>query len=291
MIVVSPDGQWVLSGGDDEIVIAWDLNTGTALRSLRHIPEGNGLRCMVHGLVTMIDNRRVISLSANYRLCVWDFHSGSELTRSYGGYPTYSTAHAITPDGKYLLLSCLQYTLDTITILDAETLHEIRQLRGHGKKIRTITVTPDSKHAVTATEDMSITVWDLNTATELYYLPFPQNGENGIVSITFDGSRAIIITRIQEETTLMVWDLAPASMPRSLTSFTDHVAALCVTPDAQLVVCCSDDGKVTVRDLEQGGVRATFVTDSPIRSCVVSPNGKTIVVGDQLGHVLFFQME
>ena len=52
------------------------------------------------------------------------------------------------------------------TILDAETGAEIRQLRLNGKKIRTIAVTPDSKQAVTATEDMSITVWDLNTATE-----------------------------------------------------------------------------------------------------------------------------
>ena len=167
--------------------------------------------------------------------------------------------------------------MDTITILDAELRTCVGQLRGHHKKIRTITVTPDSKRAVTAAEDMSITVWDLNSATELYDLPFPQKAENGIVSITSDESRAIIITRREERTTLMVWDLEPASIPRSLTSFTDHVVALSVTPDAQLVVCCSDDGKVTVRDLEQGGVRATFVTDSPIRSCVVSPNGKTIV--------------
>lgn len=51
------------------------------------------------------------------------------------------------------------------------------------------------------------------------------------------------------------------------------------------------DNTVRVWDLNNGNIIATFTADAPLRACVVSPDGKTIVDVDEWRQVHFLRLE
>ena len=78
---------------------------------------------------------------------------------------------------------------------------------------------------------------------------------------------------------------------RTLEGHTGGVSAVAVTPDGSRAVSASYDSTLKVWDLETGEILSTFSGDSPIYACAVSPNGKTIVAGEDLGRVHFLRLE
>jgi WD40 repeat protein len=64
-----------------------------------------------------------------------------------------------------------------------------------------------------------------------------------------------------------------------------------VTPDGTRAISGADDETLKVWDLDSGEVLMTFWADAPVWACAVTPDGVTIVAGDQLGHVHFLRTE
>jgi WD40 repeat protein len=95
-ISVSQDGRYLLSAGDDESVLLWDLASGQSIRRL--IGHGDN--------VTTVrftpDGQRALSSARNEALVLWDVNTGkpvrqfSTRTSSDGGF---TPALAIHPDG------------------------------------------------------------------------------------------------------------------------------------------------------------------------------------------------
>jgi len=64
-----------------------------------------------------------------------------------------------------------------------------------------------------------------------------------------------------------------------------------VSADCSRAVSGSEDRTVRVWDLDNGRQIATFTADAPVNACAVTPDGRTIVAGDQLGRVHFLRLE
>jgi WD40 repeat protein len=73
-VVFSPNGQQVLSGGDDGFLILWDLASGEPIRS------------MVAGYTVQVAFARngQYALSNGERVSVWDLSTGEEIRRYWG---------------------------------------------------------------------------------------------------------------------------------------------------------------------------------------------------------------
>lgn len=78
---------------------------------------------------------------------------------------------------------------------------------------------------------------------------------------------------------------------QTLEGLTDWVVAVAVMPDGSRAVLASDDGILTVWDLETGNIIVNFSGDSILVTCAVSPDGQTIVVGEASGRVHFLRLE
>ncbi|CAD6492343.1 MAG: WD domain, G-beta repeat [Candidatus Argoarchaeum ethanivorans] len=79
-------------------------------------------------------------------------------------------------------------------------------------------------------------------------------------------------------------------MIRTLKGHTDWVNAVAVTPDGRYAISGSWDRTLKVWDIGSGEVIASFNEDGPLHSCVISPNGRTIVAGDASGAVHFLRL-
>ncbi|WP_016949408.1 WD40 repeat domain-containing protein [Anabaena sp. PCC 7108] len=78
---------------------------------------------------------------------------------------------------------------------------------------------------------------------------------------------------------------------RTLTGHNSYVQAVAITPDGKKAVSGSNDDTLKVWDLETGKELSTFIGESSIFCCAVSPNGLTIVVGEQSGRLHFLRLE
>jgi len=78
---------------------------------------------------------------------------------------------------------------------------------------------------------------------------------------------------------------------RTLIGHNDWVTGVAITPDGKKAVSASHDKTLKIWDLETGTQISTFIGESSISCCAVSPDGLTIVAGEQLGCVHFLRLE
>jgi len=149
----------------------------------------------------------------------------------------------------------------------------VRTLEGHSHWVRGVAVTRDG-HSVTASDDKTLKVWDLETGRELRTLEGHSSKVNGVAA-TRDGRRAISASN---DKTLKVWDLETGRELRTLQGHSGSVLGVAVSPDGRHAVSASDDLTLRVWDLETGRNLRTLEGHSGwILAVAVSPDGRRAV--------------
>jgi hypothetical protein len=145
---------------------------------------------------------------------------------------------------------------------------------------------PHCSLAVSASRDGTLKVWKTPNGRLDRML---EGHTHGVVSVavTPDGQRAISAS---SDRTLKVWDLASGRLERTLEGHTAWVQSVAVTPDGRRAVSASSDRTLKVWNLASGRGVASFVSDWPMTSCAVAPEGRTIVGGDARGRVHFLRL-
>ena len=191
-LAFSLDGAWLVSGSGDNTVRLWDTASGKQIRkfgSLFGLRHKDG----VQSVAFSPDSRRVISIGRTAIL--WDtangqsLHAfgGSFLRRGLflddgrqsifshrGGFLVYDTStgallESLAPESlagadicsfvftpNKQLLACASRD---VIIYDLETRKTIKELKGHGEVVNSISVSTDGKHAATASDDWTARTW------------------------------------------------------------------------------------------------------------------------------------
>jgi WD40 repeat protein len=123
------------------------------------------------------------------------------------------------------------------------------------------------------------------TGSNVWTLEGHTHGVDSVV-VTLDGRLAVSASWDKK---LKVWDLHTGREIRTLTGHTGIVNDVAVTPDGRLAVSVSEDKTLKVWNLCTGQVVVTLLTDASLNCCAVSPDGRTIVAGDEMGVVHFLE--
>jgi WD40 repeat protein len=96
-IAFGPDGQTLVSAGDNGTIILWDLKTNEILQQLD--PGGSDLV-----LATALDPeaKHIATSTENNEIVLWDVAGGVPLVRPLQGHTAYISSIAFSPDGKTL---------------------------------------------------------------------------------------------------------------------------------------------------------------------------------------------
>jgi hypothetical protein len=150
------------------------------------------------------------------------------------------------------------------------------RFEGHTGPVRCLAFSPDSRFALSGSDDLSVRLWDVATGVERCRF---DGHTDGVAAVAFapDGQRAVSAGR---DRTIRLWEVKTGRPLGCWPGHTDTVRSLAFAPDGRFVVSGSDDGTARLWDAATGaGVRTFAGHQGPVASVAVAGDGRRVLTG------------
>jgi hypothetical protein len=153
---------------------------------------------------------------------------------------------------------------------------ELRRLEGHTAEVLGCALDASGRHALSASADRTVRVWDTATGQELRRF----EGHNGaVLGVAFspDGRLA---ASCGEDRVIRLWDVNTGKEQRRLEGHTEIVNNVAFSPDGRLLASASDDHSVRLWDVATGKeVKRLLGHPQGVYCVVFGPDGKWLASG------------
>jgi WD40 repeat protein/serine/threonine protein kinase/tetratricopeptide (TPR) repeat protein len=249
-LAVSPDGNRLACGNEDGATRVWDTVTGQLLLTLR----GYARRSM--GVAFSPDGSLLATGShANEEVKLWDVATG-RLRRTLALPLKGAAIFALnfTSDGKHLAVACRTPLEDRdkmkwlVYVLSVASGVVVCTLDGHTQLIWDVTFSPDTKRLVSASDDKTARVWDMQTGKQLACFR-GHSQPLRYAKFSPDGQR---IASTSADKTVKIWDAVTGDELRTLVGHTGGCFGVAFSRDGRRIASGSDDGTVKIWDAVSG---------------------------------------
>ena len=289
-IAFSPDGQTLVSGGEDKMLCFHDLSglhpvlkrsdkQTDAVIAVAFSPDGSTLASVCNTEDAIIH--------------IWDAQLGTERLR-LRGHTRAVYGLAFSKSGKWLASGSFD---KTVRLWDVESGEEQAVFKGHDASVRCVAFSPDRRLLASAGMDQRIRLWSVNTQpAETVTLP---NGANITTAVwSVDGRTLVAGGR---DGVVRVWRVAANGSRNSLDEvarLTGHlgpILSVALTNDAQTIITSGQDETVRVWKIAaqlpvMGGPPIVIKQstrlmglDGPVRSLAFSADESMFAAGGDRG--------
>lgn len=277
-VTISPDGQMLVSGGNDKTIKVRSLHTGRILRTLR------GHSGSVYAVVLSPDGQTVVSGSWDRTIKVWNLGTAGNhgeiapTSRSLGdgllftltGHSAEVGSVALSADGQTLASGSED---STINLWDLPTGELKLTLTGHSAGVKSVAISPDGKTLASSSADETIKLWNLPTG-ELLHTLIGHSSEIRSVTISPDGQ---ILASGGQDQTIHLWQMHTGEVLRILTGHWGEVNSVAISADGQTLVSGSWDETIRLWHLATGAQLHTLEHQGSVAAVAISSDGQKIV--------------
>ncbi|KAJ3186820.1 hypothetical protein HK101_009575 [Irineochytrium annulatum] len=229
-VCVSPDGRWVVSGGEDRTVRIWDADTGRGIRTLF------GHANTVNAVCVSPDGRWIVSGSRDTTVRVWDGETG-RCAQMLEGHANSVGCVTVGPDGRRIVSGSDDRTVK-IWECDPARLNQ-----------------PPSASTSSASSSPQLTAGSVKAAAvELF--------QSAVAGVSSAGAGSAQSSPLLTNIGLGGGVIASASMTPEDEGHGDVVRAIAVSPDGRFVTSAGADSTVRVWSVERGRLVRVIETRS-----------------------------
>jgi WD40 repeat protein len=277
-LVITPNGQKIISGGQDATIRVWDFATG------REIHKFVGHDGPVYRLALLPDGKRLVSIAdKDLAVKVWDLDK-LELISSLAPNSAHVTALAVSPDKRFIVTGG-DDGLARFWDVDRGIL--LRTLE-HDRPLYSMIISPDGRHILCGSkrnpgerDPGTVWVWDFELGALLRTL----EGHKGhVTALTMTADSKYILSGDQDGN-LYLWDLETGTLLKTMAGHRGPVLSIHITADSQHIISGSIDGTVRVWVLRGGVLLAELKHTENVHSLIVSPDCRHVITGSVEGLV------
>jgi WD40 repeat protein/DNA-binding SARP family transcriptional activator len=287
----SPDGQRALTGSYDDSLILWDLQSSQPLTVLK--AHGSD----VLDLVFIPNGRTALSSARDGGLILWDLIDAAQ-AQQIAGHGDMIYDLAFTPDGRLALSSSgssapsVPVIDSSIRLWDLEKGEQIKFQSIPANVIFQVTLSADGRTALLATDQPTITIWDVISWREVGHL---EGHHTAVTSIEFtpDGQRAL---SLGVDGTLIQWDVPRRQLMRTINIPFQGLWSLSISPDGRTALTDSGNSSMILWDLETGEQLRSFVRNDPpdepgSSGMAFTPDGYKAISCEHDGYLIEWDLE
>jgi WD40 repeat protein len=271
-VAFSPDGQLLVSGGDDGAIWVHDRTTTQSFQldgSAKHMER-------VQAIAFKPNSRLLISGHDNQTLNLWDLNHNVALKKLRGVTSGLQALQFV--DDQTLVSGCDDHR---IQVWNVQEFHHSQTFVGHAGRITTLALGRiSSRRAVLASgsDDCTVKLWDLKTGQCLQ--TFSQL-THWIRSIAFSPSGQRLAVAGDDQC-IHLWDIhPPGGSPKTLKGHKHWIRAIAFSPNSdQILASGGDDQVVMLWDVNSETPQKVFEKhEHRIQAVAFSPDGTLLASG------------
>ncbi len=275
-VAYSPDGSYLLSGGEDGTLKLWETATGREVRTF------TGHKAGVTSVAFSPDGSMAVSGSNDSTLRLWDVASGREL-RATDGLGWKIAGVAFSADGKFVASAADD---NQVKLWSVPKLELVRAFAGHGWRVTSVAFSPTGGSSLSGSEDDSLKLWDVAKGQETRTF---RNGFAAVTCVAFSPDGQFGLSGGKDKV-VRIWNLDSGREVEQLKGHSQTVRSVACTRDGRFAVSGSDDGTVKVWDVTTGTeVRSFAGHTGAVTGVAISPSGRFVASASADGTVKIWQ--
>ncbi|MBD2531849.1 WD40 repeat domain-containing protein [Nostoc flagelliforme FACHB-838] len=264
-VVISPDGETLVSGCADKTIKVWNINTGKLIRTTEDLGEISSVAISPDGHFLAVGSSQ--HPKSNVRVC--NLNSG-KLIHTLLGHQKPVNCIAISPDGQILASGS-----NKIKIWNLQKGDRICTL-WHSSAVNAAAISPDGTILASASSDNKIRLWNPRTGDPLRTI----NGHSGEVKSVIISPDGRILVSGSTDKTIKIWHLATGKVLHTLAYHSEEVRSLAVSPDGEILFSGSADKTIKIWHLRTGELLQTLTEHAgAVNSITISRNGQFMASG------------
>lgn len=267
-LAFSPDGKYIVTGGDDKTARIWDVDSGQEVARMQH--QGR-----VSSVLFSADGQRILTESEETTR-IWDATNGREISL-FTSSGLESDISSYSPDGRYIIA---KETDNLVKIWDVNKGMEIIQLH-YGGDISKSAFDRNGRFMVSKIDENTLSIWDLTNGKVRFQFSHDTPVSDAIFSP--DG-RYIVSSGCNQQkengscaiSTAWVWDAKNGKNISHLT-LNGYLSLTRFSPNGHTAISNgSDENALIIWELATGREVTRLPYENFIVSSDFSPNGDYI---------------
>ncbi|MBE9144204.1 tetratricopeptide repeat protein [Planktothrix mougeotii] len=280
-IAISPSGDRIASGGDNNIVKISTFNK-EKFQEEKSFDNQNQVYTLVFN-----PHKNKLAIGGAKSLKIWDLNFGKGEAFQLPNDNAIIRSLVYDSTGE-ILISAGENT--PITFWDEKTGEQIGLITTQTKKINSLALSPDGKWLVSGGYDKVLRSYDYKTRTEFRTLDQEHRHTDIIRAIVISPDNQLLISG-SNDNTIKIWGLNSGEFRYQLTGHTKAVTSLAITSDSQFLASGADDGTVKIWDLKHRQELATLsFPSSYVQSIAFTPDNKFLVSGGDKNAIKVWKM-
>jgi WD40 repeat protein len=300
-VAFSPDGRFLVTGGQDNVTKLWEISTGRELPPFRCSANCGG------GIAAISSDGRYLAAAEDSLVKLWEIESGREIRTPLRGSWTI-TAIAFSKDGRWLAYGGMDLASpgNKIHLWDRVSGY-IHSFVAHTGPIHSLAIAPDGRYLVSASRDSTIKIWELDgikglnsVAADFSVSPKGKRlslrerldvgrtgrniqtlvGHSGTVNSIALSSDGTWLAYVNSDRSIKLWDLRLGVEMRTVAKQSPHTNAVALSPNGRWVATAGSDRLIKLWDINSGREVGSFAAHTgSVTAISFSPDSSLLASG------------